>query len=295
MKQWLRNTSVLRGLNSLTKFPSIPTLHAMGQRGKLGTALTVEGTTVSSSWASSWVTTEKVDGTNARALLFPDGSFLFGSREELLWYSEDVVHNPAGHVVETLQGTFEVMGTESEIVSEIVLRDLSGLVALYFEVYGHAVGKAASQYAGASGLRDAVIIDAAFWPGHSWLRKVCDESLDEIARDREAGGTPFLPWASVLSLAGSRSLGVAPELAAPPLGDRSHESLLRHLGSMAPSRVLIDPDAPGKPEGVVLRATHGNVDGTSPVVRVKLRREDYERAARVETRRIPRATTHDDG
>jgi len=276
LRQWLGNSSVLAGLNSLTKFPSIPTLHVLGERGRLGSTLD-PGLRLGE---LEYVATEKVDGTNARALLLPDGSFLFGSREELLWYSGDVVYNPALGIVETLRSEFGVDsdGT-SDRLAEVVLRWFSGFVVLYLEVYGHGVGKAGAQYA-TKGWTGARLIDAAFWPGHSWLRKVCDSSVEVIARERDAGATPFLSWAGVVDLGGKTDLDAVPEEPFPPLGDPSHEAVLRYLEARGPSGVRLDEDAPGRKEGVVLRSTNGNASGGSPVHRVKLRREDYERTVR---------------
>ena len=52
-------------LNSITKYPSIPTYHPMGDRGELRDGpLPFRGTVIA---------TEKVDGTNSRVILLTSG------------------------------------------------------------------------------------------------------------------------------------------------------------------------------------------------------------------------------
>ncbi len=67
----------LNKLNSMTKYPSIPTYHALGDKGAL-----LEQTV---SFDGEIILTEKIDGTNSRIVLLPDGNFVLGSREELLF------------------------------------------------------------------------------------------------------------------------------------------------------------------------------------------------------------------
>lgn len=58
----------LRAVNSLTKYPSIPTYHALdpGNGGLLDDAIPFMGRVIG---------TEKVDGTNARIILLQDGNY----------------------------------------------------------------------------------------------------------------------------------------------------------------------------------------------------------------------------
>jgi hypothetical protein len=73
----------LRKLNSATEYPSIPTYHALGERGVLlNDHVSFHGQGI--------VATEKVDGTNSRITLMPDGCYLVGSREELLHAKGDL-------------------------------------------------------------------------------------------------------------------------------------------------------------------------------------------------------------
>jgi len=73
----IRNAD-LRKLNSLTRYPSIPTDHVMGEKGRLTDELSEDFS------GEPVYATEKVDGTNSRIVFTPDGSYLIGSREEFL-------------------------------------------------------------------------------------------------------------------------------------------------------------------------------------------------------------------
>src|SRR4051794_25742951 len=106
-------------LNSMTKYPSIPTYHPMGDRGVLGDEpLRFEGRAIA---------TEKVDGTNSRILLLPDGTYLIGSREELLYARGDLIGNPALGIVDAVRPVAE------RLVEEV---RLPAIAAFYLETYG---------------------------------------------------------------------------------------------------------------------------------------------------------------
>lgn len=67
----------LSALNSLTKYPSIPTYHDLDPAN--GSLL---NTTVA--YTGPVIGTEKIDGTNSRIVSLPDGTYILGSREEFL-------------------------------------------------------------------------------------------------------------------------------------------------------------------------------------------------------------------
>src|SRR5690349_5017210 len=119
----------LRALNSLTKYPSIPTYHLLDPRngGLRDEAVVFSGPVVG---------TEKVDGTNARIIMLPGGDWLLGSREELLYARGDLIGNPSQGIVAALKPVAEalapVTGDEIRVI--------------YVELYGGKVGAAAKQY-----------------------------------------------------------------------------------------------------------------------------------------------------
>lgn len=273
MRRLIDNASVLEGLNSLTKFPSIPTLHVMGSQGRLGSEIGVELDLVD----EQYVATEKVDGTNARVIFFPDGSYLVGSREELLWYSEDVIYNPALGIVKEFRRL-------SHRFEEFVLeRGGGGLVCVYFEVYGHGIGKNGREYAADTDWTGSLVLDAAVWPGTSWWPLVSAPNAPEhLSRLRGEGRQPFLDWAEVVQV--TRQLGYEHVPLRPmlELDWPTLEQARDYLESLPRSDAVIADGARGRAEGVVIRSTKGAaLFSSSPVVRAKLRLEDYVRTLRV--------------
>src|SRR5262245_22884963 len=93
-------TADLAKLNSLTKYPSILTYHTLDPRngGLLEEVTAFVGTVIG---------TEKVDGTNSRVICLPDGCYLLGSREELLYAKGDLIGNPSLGIVDGLKETAE--------------------------------------------------------------------------------------------------------------------------------------------------------------------------------------------
>src|SRR5262245_33388117 len=93
-------------LNALTKYPSIQTYHPLhppksrshGRRAPVLPQVRFSGQVLA---------TEKIDGANARIILLPDGSFLLGSREELLYAAGDLLWNPALGIVATVRPVAE--------------------------------------------------------------------------------------------------------------------------------------------------------------------------------------------
>jgi hypothetical protein len=117
-------------LNSLTKYPSIPTYHEI-DRGKLsGEAIPFD--------ASDCHVTEKIDGTNGRIVIMPDGDFYIGSREELL-------HARCDRVINQNLGIVDVLLPHASRMSEEMTPSKNITVA-YGEVYGHAIGSGSKNY-----------------------------------------------------------------------------------------------------------------------------------------------------
>jgi hypothetical protein len=70
----------------MTKYPSIPTYHALGDKGVLLD-------TVQIPFEGRIIGAEKVDGTNARLIICPDQNVLVGSRQDRLWERRDLIGN----------------------------------------------------------------------------------------------------------------------------------------------------------------------------------------------------------
>lgn len=239
----------LRALNSATKYPSIPTYHALGDRG----SLTEEAT----AFHGDVILTEKIDGTNSRIIVMPDGDWFIGSREELLTARGDRVPNPALGIVEALHGVAPRLTADA---------DESILVA-YLETYGARIGGQAKQYT-ATGAVSWRMFDLAFIPFGvlSWER-------EKIAAWRDGGGQRFAREATMQEAAANWGieltprLGVVPAELLPATVEDTHAWLVEAAAS---TRVALDEGALGRAEGIVLRTVDRSVIA-------KARFEDYTR------------------
>jgi hypothetical protein len=239
----------LRALNSLTKYPSISTYHALGEKGRL--------TEDRMPLSGRVIAREKIDGTNARILLTPDGYYL-GSREELLHFQGDRIWNPALGIVEALRP-----------IAEVLQRPNAASVVFYGEVYGGNVTPASKQYTGqrAVGFR---LFDVATLP--DWRERI-EQPPEQIAAWREGGGQAFLHEDDLRIMADRSDLALCPPVYD---GDASaipteHAAVLAWLREhIRDSLARLDESGGGKPEGVVIRTADRKTT-------VKVRYEDYER------------------
>lgn len=245
----------LRAVNRATKYPSILTYHALGERGRLREEVLVPFDD------EPVVATEKIDGTNARIVLFPGGGYLIGSREELLHARGDLIHNPALGIVDATRAV-------AERVAEVHTRPDRVLV-VFGEVYG---GKttAARAYGTAVGFR---IFDAVAFAVDALRERVADPP-EALTRWREAGGQPFVDEAALQRLAAAIDVPVTPRLPATP-PPRDVRGAFAWLSALLPGETLapLAGDRSGRPEGIVLRTADRRKV-------TKLRFEDYERTLR---------------
>lgn len=244
----------LQHINSMTKYPEIPTFHAMGAKGVLqeNEYIKFEGTVIG---------TEKVNGTNTRIIVFPDGDWIIGSREELLCAKGDRVPNQALGIVETVQGVAHRLTWDYQHRTTTVY---------YGETYGGGIegGKAY-----AKGMTDFRLFDAAMFPMYE---EVLFWERDRIASWRQHGGQPYLDEYEFLDLAHSRNLAVVPRLFAMSADDLpttilGGKDLLEEFAPV--TKVALDRE-PGRAEGIVIRTT-----GATRQL-AKIRFEDYERTLR---------------
>lgn len=241
----------LRKLNSATKYPSIPMYHAMGERGALLEETVDFG-------GRELIATEKVDGTNSRIMLMPDGYYLIGSREELLYARGDLIHNPALGIVDTLKPVAE------RIVDQVSTPDEWATV-VYLETYGGKTTAAAKQYTSRRefGYR---VFDVSRVP----LTEL-DEDLKSIAVWRENAGQTFLDEGELTDLVGSLDLCLTPRIPIRESLPVTIDETDAWLQSMIPATLVsLDAEAGGKPEGLVVRTSdRGRI--------AKIRFDDYAR------------------
>jgi hypothetical protein len=244
----------LAALNSATKYPSIPTYHALDPKngGLLEEAMPFTGDVV---------LTEKVDGTNGRIVLMPDGDYFIGSREELLYARGDRIGNPALGIVDALR----------PLADRLKPRDEHGQILVFFlEVYGHKIGGAAKQYTAQGNVGYRLFDIACILPD------VLEWSREQISSWRDGGGQRFCTEATLQRAADAEELQLTPRLGTVPAEElpATVEGMHEWLGTTLPGTlVALDDSAGGNPEGIVLRA-----DDRSVIA--KARFQDYERTLR---------------
>lgn len=251
-------TADLDRLNALTKYPSIPTYHVMGGRGGL-----TEETVPRPAGDAPVLLTEKVDGTNARVCLFPDGSYLVGSRGEWLTARGDLVANPALGIVAAVREAAERLADAGAGTGA----GDDGVVTFYGEVFGGKVTGASKQYTGdgAVGFR---LFDVARVPDAA---ERLARPADELSAWREGGGPTFLDETALQDAAARHDLpltarvGVADALP-PAVADAA--ALLE--ARLPKTLAILDDGAGGRPEGLVARTADRSWIA-------KLRFDDYRR------------------
>jgi hypothetical protein len=242
-------------VNTLTKYPSILTLHKLGERGRLLDELTtpIEG--------EKMYATEKIDGTNTRILIWGD-EYIVGARENLLHYKGDLFFDPSQGIVDTLK-QFELSNWQMPIWTP-------NLTVIYGEVYGGRVtgnSKWYGQDKTAFRVFDVVQLDD--------VDEILQMPIEKISLWREyetprgmVYGQKFMTVQEMKWFC--RGLELVPEVEF-DLGDMQHQTILDNLKKSVPeTKAALSPKALKKTEGVVLR----NQDRTKIV---KVRFEDYER------------------
>jgi hypothetical protein len=243
----------LTKLNSLTKYPSIPTYHTLGEKGRLTETVQVR-------FERDCVVTEKIDGTNARLVCTPEG-VLVGSREDFLWATGDLIHNPAMGIVAALRDHARSLRSVAPPASMLVI---------FGEVYGRNVGAAARNYT-ASGKIGFRVFDAFQIPLETVAMHL-ESPVEHIAAWRENGGQPFMEVAALDALAREHTLERVPTLGtvSPQMMPASIVAAVDFLGPFAQSQAQLDTTALGRSEGVVVRSSDRRQIA-------KLRFEDYRR------------------
>lgn len=239
-------------LNSLTQYPSIETYHALNKSNGM---LTDEAM----AFYGDVIGTEKVDGVNARIIVFRGGGYIIGSRTELLHAEGDLVANPALGIVDAVR----------DIAYDLACWDRDFTV-YYGEVYGHNIGKAAKQYAlnGAVGFR---LFDMATFSTDDLAR-----TREQAAAWRQGGGQTFLGEEALAKAARVATVDLVPRLFTVHASDLPRDIGKVHafLGEILPqTNVALDGGAGGKAEGIVLRSADRSAIA-------KARFEDYERTLR---------------
>lgn len=250
-------------INSATKYPSIETYHRL-ERGRPQPEIQVplDGEDI--------IITEKIDGTNARIIIFQDfinvigRRFLIGSREDLLYYSGDLLYNPAQSIVD---GSIKAAIKSSSVLPE-------GCTYVFFgEVYGSRNITKSSHFYSKSGSEVGFrLFDAIEFTQQEFF-DIFKHSCEELASWREHGGQTFVSEERLHQLAPYLGVQITPRLSTkipPPVGiTETHEWLKQTLTA---SQAILGEQGKGRPEGVVIRTAN-----RSKITKIKF--EDYERAS----------------
>ncbi|MER7281461.1 RNA ligase family protein [Dactylosporangium sp. NPDC000244] len=244
-------TADLRALNSLTKYPSIPTYHELDPRD----GVLLESATA---FPGDVIATEKVDGTNSRIVLLPDGGYLIGSREEFLHARGDIVANPALGIVEQLRPLAERLASRGS------------LRVYYLELYGGKIGGAARQYTADPArfgrrLFDVVLLD-------DWATALT-WAPPAISAWRESGGQPFATEEQLVALAADADVELTPRLFRTDSLPEPIAGMRALLAERLPETLVGLDGAKGRAEGIVFRAPDRKVIA-------KARFQDYARTAK---------------
>lgn len=255
-------------------------MHALGERGRLTSDLTTELL-----FSQPILATEKLDGTSTCILVFADGSYLVGSRENLLTASGDLFYDPAVGIVEGLRRViFPTLADTQGLLPALAYPTANGqpapLTVVYGEFYGGKVTANSKNYA----LPDQVgfrLFDVAVFADEASLAQQLQADVRELSAWRETEtptgiryGQPFLTELELAAYARRVGLAAVPQL--PPFAASATEAthgyvldwLRQHVPhTQAPLSAL---PAPGRAEGAILRTADRSAI-------VKIRFEDYER------------------
>ncbi len=239
-------------INTFTKYPSILTMHQLGEKGRLKNEFTtpLEG--------EKLFATEKIDGTNVR-IVCSGHEYLIGSREFILTHNHDLYFDPAQGIVQGLN----TLGITD------LIPYTKQLTVIYGEFYGGKVSSNSKWYG-----QDKIgfrVFDIATYDDLSILEKPQDQISNWREHETENGlvyGQKFLTRKQIREMFFQFEL--VPEVDF-ELGDMSHATILNNLRKFIPiTNVSLSDTATKKAEGLVLRN-----ESRSKIV--KIRFEDYER------------------
>jgi hypothetical protein len=240
-------------LNSMTKYPSIPTYHKLGEKGMLQEEVLVSFG--EPPYQDDLYATEKIDGTNARIVLLPDDSYIIGSREEFLYAKGDLIQNP----------TLGIVNAVKDIAEKFTSAGRNSITVYFGEVYGAGIGSSAKQYSkNKIGFRlfDVVCIND--------YDKLFGKSKEEISIWRENGGQPFLTNYGLQNFADYYKLQTVPLLKCDSLPTSIADTYEWLQKTISGSQCCLDETGEGNPEGIVVR-------NASRQKIAKIRFEDYNR------------------
>ena len=239
----------LSQINSATKYPSIETFHKLGERGML-----TEDLNFNVPSKSDLILTEKIDGTNTRIIFFMNNGkvdYFIGSREELVYAKGDRIFRDSNiawlsklltdRIVDTMKWNFDLSPVS--------------FVTVYGELYGNKITKGSKNYTSGNALGfrlfDVGIIT------NDQEKEIACMNESEISVWRKRFGPQWVEYNNLDSFAMDLYVERVPkienDLITCDLNGISTDNMYEIMSSFCNSRATLDPNALGKPEGIVLR------------------------------------------
>lgn len=246
-------------LNSMTKYPGILTYHEIGDKGILQDKLSV----TSFRDYECVIVTEKVDGTNARIILF-NKDYMIGTREDIIFAKGDRIINPTLGIVNTLKSFADRLSSD--------LPEDDCIYVVFSEVYGGNVTAASKQYTSTKQwcfrLFDICRIESKEISNLTAMEK------DRISQWRENGGQCYFTEEMINDFVDKYSIQRVPYLETLNGNDLpvNLAGTFVYLKQFEKSMAGID-FTDGRAEGIVVRTPDRKL------IR-KIRFEDYERTQR---------------
>lgn len=261
----------LEKLNSATKYPSIMTYHALGDKGRLTEELTPSPAMNAD---DTIYITEKIDGTNTMIIFYKD-DYIIGSRESLTYAKGDRIKSSDSLGAKIITDACRFADRYLQIKGET-----EDLVVVFGEAYGGRIQNGAC-YTRKN--QTAFRTFDGFAYTESQIREILAMSFDEIASQRQHLRRPYFTY-NHTGISQLESVGTT----VPFLGTIKYSELpvgveeaYEFLKQFSRSRAVLDSEEQadpltnkiGRAEGIVIR----NADRSFIK---KLRFESYEKTIR---------------
>ncbi len=246
-------------LNSLTKYPSIPTYHALGKhRTLLPETIDFGGEPLYAS--------EKIDGTNTRIILLPKRKYVVGSREELLYAKGDFLFDNTLDIVDAAKDLAERLLEQwckaVDKVEDVTKKSCKFLKVYYLETYGGRMPESMN-YTGSRKVGHQLFDICNIDIGNLEMR------IESMSGWRERGGQAYFSHTMLVNEAARLELPLAPRIVIDAIPTDIKETYDWMSGVIPTSLAALDAEANQRPEGLVVR-NHSR----SKIA--KLRFQDYE-------------------
>ncbi len=182
----LINKYGLEHINSATKYPSILTYHALGQKGGMTNEL-CEG--VGFPADAIVELTEKVDGTNSRMIIVGN-DFLLGVREELVYAKGDRIKNSV--IINPVLAGLDTFLTNTEELFFAGHGDENRVLVIFGESYGYKIQEGSKVYCSGSQKQSYRVFDIIQWTMDEFINIMESIPVASLSTWRDNGNQAFL-------------------------------------------------------------------------------------------------------